>query len=189
MTKLRVLGAILAVAGVSVCAEGAHATPATQTITLTATVPPICTINGGASATTAVATTIPILTTTDLPDTSTAITVGGLGAVVCNENTQLTLTSTNGGLTGPASVTGFDNFINYTATATYGTFPGTGMQQTLTTAHNPGATSGASGASTVVTQTATQSFGVTILPIAGNPLVGSSTNYTDTLVVTFTPHT
>jgi hypothetical protein len=178
MIRVRVLAAIAALAAMHAVSSDAEA--ASQIITLSATVPGYCTVGGGPSSTTSA--TVPI-TALDLPNTA-AIPVTGLGAVVCNENTQLTLTTTNGGLTGPAAVAGFSNRIDYTASATYGS-GATSTTQALTTNGTAGASAGPSTASTMGASNS-QSFTVTVTPIAASPLLAGL--YSDTLTVLFTPH-
>ena len=159
-------------------AGSAFAQSATQNITLSATVPGYCTVGGGASATTASATDIPV--TNGTPDTS-LINVSGLGAVNCNENIKLTLTSLNGGVLGGAGVAGYSNRIDYTASATY-----SGLTQTLTTSGTPGQSSGITAGLSTGGASSSATLGVTITPITpANVLLPGA--YSDTLAVLLTP--
>jgi hypothetical protein len=102
-------------------------------------------------------------------------------AVVCNKASDITLLSVGGGMTGPAAAAGFENVINYTASASgfvtvnvgsTATTAGTGANETLGTAAR-----GTPGAANIV---------VAITPIANtDPLVEGT--YTDTLRVTISP--
>ncbi len=101
--------------------------------------------------------------------------------VVCNKAASATLTSQNGGLSGPAAASGFENIINYTASAagfvaiatgSTATVPGVGSPEALGTANTGGA--------------AAAGITVTITPLANsNPLVAGS--YSDTLRLTISP--
>ena len=181
MRNVRVLAALAAASAFGAC--GGNAFAASQIITLNATVPGYCTVGGSSTSVTTTA-TVPILAT-GFPNTA-AIPVAGLGAVICNENAQLTLNTLNGGLTGPSATTGFSIRIDYTAVATYGTVPGSGTSQTITTTGAANTTTAASTSSTVGASASTP-FTVTVTPITtANPLAIGA--YTDTLTVNFLPH-
>jgi hypothetical protein len=161
-------------------AKGAFAQAATQNITINATVPGYCTVGGGATASTSA--TIPV--TNGAPNTS-QITVAGLGSVICNENATLTLSTLNGGVTGPGAVTGFSNRIDYTAAASYGTL--TPATISLTTSGTPGASSAVSSANTDGASSTGLPFSVKITPATPvHTLVAGA--YSDTLSVLVTPH-
>jgi len=156
-------------------AQGAFAQSATQNVVLSATVPGYCNIGGLTSAPDAAA-TIPIVN--GMPVTTSPISAGALGNVACNENTTLTLTSANTGLTTTsAAATGFSNKIDYQATANYGTF-----SQMLDTSVGPTITS----AATTTGALGSQTFTVNVTPKSpANTLVQGA--YGDTLSVLFTP--
>lgn len=102
--------------------------------------------------------------------------------VVCNKAADTKLTSQNGGLSGPAAVTGFDHIINYMAsTSGFVVNPGgsTATNLGVGAAEQLGATVATGGASAA-------SVTVTITPIAnGQPLLAGS--YADILTLTISP--
>jgi hypothetical protein len=173
------LGAVLAAAAL-LSATAANAQTATQDITIDATVATTCTINNVATGTTDTA-TININADGSVNTGAVTPTSSPYANVACNAPSDLQVTSQNGGLTGPAAVVGFDNVINYSATATWNSVPAS-----VNTATN--AASGAPEAGTVapVGTAHTGNLSVSITPAANsNPLVIGS--YSDTLTVTVTP--
>ncbi len=148
----------------------ASAQTATQNINLNATVADYCTISGAATAADQNRT---ITVTSGVVDTAplTQVTVAN---VACSKISDLTLTSTNTGLTGPGIVTGFDNVIHYTAAASFdGAAPSLDTSSTNTV-------------TAATTAAATGTLTVDITPQA-NTLPMATGNYADVLVVTLTP--
>lgn len=173
------LGAVLAAAAFFMT-TAANAQTATQDINLDATVNGICTIAGVATGVTDTAT---IGINPDASVDTTAVTPSNspYANVSCNGPSDLQVSSLNGALTGPATVAGFDNIIDYTATATWNS-----VNASVDTTTN--AASGATENGTVVpVATAhTGNLSVSITPAANtNPLLVGS--YTDTVTITLTP--
>jgi hypothetical protein len=164
MTRLR---HCLAAALLAVSAGLAHAV--TQDITLTATVPSVCTVSGSATPTAATQN----LTIDPTGRVSTS-TLNLSFPIACNNAATLAVSSVNTGLTGPAAVAGYENKIDYTA-VTSGVFP----QITLNTA-------GAPPTSVLSAGPANGTLAVAITPTANvNPL--ASGLYSETLRLTITP--
>lgn len=144
-----------------------------QTITLTATVTAFCTV-GGSQSPTADSATVPapggIVDATPIVKTY---------AVVCNSAADVSLTSINGRMTSAASaITGFDNFIDYTA--------GASGFVTITPASTVGGITGTKLLGTASTSGANSAnLTVTITPIPSQPLVAGA--YADTLNVSIVP--
>ena len=163
-----------AVAAVSIfAATQVFAQAATQDIDVKATVGKYCKIGGEANPA-KLTKTIPIDAATNDVDT-TAIDFA-VGSVVCNTATDITTSSAQGSVKGPANTnTSFANKIDYVATAKLGTAGST--IDTATPANSAaGATTGAYSGD----------LAVKIAPVANaKPLVGGS--YLDTLTVTLTP--
>ncbi|MBA2127418.1 hypothetical protein DLM45_14485 [Hyphomicrobium methylovorum] len=144
-----------------------------QNINLTATVAAFCTIEGSLSPS-ADSATVPA--PGGIVD-STAIVKSY--AVICNASADVTLTSINGRMTTVAgAITGFDNFIDYTAgaggfvtIAPSSTAVGPLGTKVLGTTSTSGAKAG--------------SLTVTITPITAQPLVAGA--YADTLRVSIVP--
>lgn len=148
----------------------ASAQSATQNINLNATVADYCSISGSATSTDVDRT---ITVTNGAVDTA-ALTQVSVANVACSKISDLTLTSTNTGLTGPAAAGGFQNVIYYTAAASFD-----GASTSLDTSSTNTATDATTGA-------ATGTLTVDITPIANSsPMVAGS--YADVLVVTLTP--
>lgn len=150
--------------------QGAWSQTATQNINLNATVADYCTINGSATG----ALQSRTITVTGGVVSTTALTQVSVASVACSKISDLTLSTTNTGLTGPSAVTGFQNVIHYTAAAAFD-----GATPTLNTSSGTSATAATTGA-------ATGTLTVDITPIANaSPMVTGS--YADVLVVTLTP--
>jgi hypothetical protein len=160
----------------------AFAQSATQDINITATVPGLCTINGLATGSPVGTAVIP--TTSGNVDVTPITPTGSPFAnVVCNGPSQLQLTSLNGGVFNTASAAGFDNIINYSASATWH-----GVTATINTSTNPAASVGGSesGTPAPVATAGSGALSVTITPIANaQPLMVGT--YSDTLRITLTP--
>lgn len=159
----------------------AVATPVSATdqdINITATVTGFCTIAGSLTPTADTVNWDSLVTTGNITATATNRTY----AVVCNRATDISLTSLNGALTtASAAATGFENLINYTASASG--FATVASGSTATTATAVGnETLGTATRATAGSENIT----VTITPIANtNPLVQGT--YTDTLRLNITP--
>lgn len=150
--------------------QASQAQVATQNINLDATVADYCTIDGAASALDQDRT---IAVNTGIVATA-ALTAVDILDVVCSKASNVTLASDNTGLTGPAVLAGFQNFIDYTAVATFGD-----ATATLDTSSGPTAF----GTTTVA---ASGTLTVNITPQA-NTLPMAPGDYDDVLVVTLTP--
>lgn len=148
----------------------ASAQTATQNINLNAIVADYCSISGTA---TGAAQNRTITVTSGSVDTA-ALSQVTVANVACSKVSDLTLTSTNTGLTGPAAAGGFQNVIHYTAAASFD-----GATPTLDTS----ATNTVTAATTAA---ATGNLTVDITPQSNaSPMVAG--NYSDVLVVTLTP--
>lgn len=148
----------------------ASAQTATQNINLNATVSDYCSISGAATAADQNRT---ITVTSGTVDTA-ALAQVTVANVACSKVSDLTLTSTNTGLTGPGAAGGFQNVIHYTADAAFD-----GAAPSLDTSAGSTVTAPTTGA-------ATGTLTVDITPIANAaPMVAG--NYADVLVVTLTP--
>ena len=162
--------ALVAAAMTIGASSAAFAQAATQNINLNATVADFCSINGAATGA-AVSRTITV--------TNGTVNTGALAAVnvanvACSKISDLQLSTTNTGLTGPAAAVGFQNVIHYTAAASFD-----GATPTLNTSAATSVTAATTGA-------ATGTLTVNITPIANaSPMVAGS--YSDVLVVTLTP--
>lgn len=154
--------------GLSLSASAQQA--ATQTINLNATVQDYCSISGAASG---AAQSRTITVNNGTVDTA-ALTQVTVANVACSKISDLTLTSTNTGLTGPGAVGSFQNVIHYTAVAAFdGAAPSldTSVGSTITAA---------------TTAAATGTLTVDITPQANaQPIVAGV--YADVLTVTLTP--
>jgi hypothetical protein len=149
-----------------------------QTFTVTGQVAKSCTIGGVAH---------PSSDTATIP-----ISAGGLvntspinrsyANAVCNTPSNLQLTSQNGAVTTASAVTGLQNFINYSASASF-----SGASASLDTAGNPGASGSESGSPSPTSgNTPTGTLSVTITPeINTGRLVAGG--YTDTLTISIIP--
>jgi hypothetical protein len=143
------------------------------------TVAKACTIGGVVTAT-ADAVTIPIGATGVV---TTAPINRSYANAVCNAQTNLQVTSLNGGVRrASAAPSGFTNIINYTASASYsGT---TSSLDTSTLASAAGAEAGTVG--TTASSVSSGSISLTVVPLTPTqPLVPGS--YQDTLRITLTP--
>lgn len=171
--------AVVMTAAASLIAGAANAQTATQDITINATVPKLCTVNLAANGAVDTA-TIAITAAADVDTTPVTPTNAPYTNVACNAPANLQLTSQGGGLTGPGSVPGFDNIINYTGSATWNSVTATVNTATVATA------AGAEAGTAQAVGANTGSLSVTITPGANaQPLVMG--NYSDTLRVTLTP--
>ncbi len=151
--------------------QASQAQTATQNINLNATVADFCTIAG--TATGALQSRV-ITVNSGIVDTSALSTVT-VANVVCSAISDVTLTTTNTGLTGPtAPSASFEDVIHYTATASYG-----GAAPSLDT-------SAASSDTDATTGAASGNLTVDITPQA-NTLPMTAGGYADVLVVTLTP--
>jgi len=150
--------------------QSAWAQSATQNITLNATVADYCSIAGsatGGNVTRTISVTNGTVDTASLPQVS-------VNNVACSKAANITLSTTNTGLTGPGTVTNFQNVIHYTADASFG-----GAAPSLDTSTATSATAATAGA-------ATGPLTVDITPAANtSPMVPGG--YTDTLVVLLEP--
>lgn len=176
----RVIAATVLLCLLSVPDAGAQS--ATQDINITATVAGLCTINGlavGSPVGTAV-----IATPSGNVDVTPITPTGSPFAnVVCNGPSALQLTSLTGGVLNSSSASGFDNVIDYTASATWNS-----ITASIDTSSVAGASAGANetGTPQSVPTAAAGALSVTITPIANaQPLMAGS--YSDTLRVTLTP--
>ena len=153
-----------------VSSQLAFAQTATQVINLSANVADFCSIAGAASA----GPVSRVITVTNGNVSTGALPVVSVGSVACTKASDLTLTSSNQGLTGPGVTAGFENVIHYTATASFdGAAP---SLDTSTAAVDTDATSGAASGTMTVNITPQAN----LLPV----MVGI---YGDTLTVTLTP--
>lgn len=150
--------------------SAAWAQTATQNIQLNATVADYCTINGTASGALQTRT---ISVNSGVVDTA-ALTQVSVANVACSKISDLTLTTSNTGLTGPSIVSGFQNVIHYTAAASFD-----GATPSLNTSTGTTVTAPTTGA-------ATGTLTVDITPVA-NTLPMAPGGYSDVLVVTLTP--
>ncbi|MDX2158590.1 MAG: hypothetical protein SFW09_18985 [Hyphomicrobiaceae bacterium] len=152
--------------------NAALAQSATQNINLSATVADYCSIGGAASGT-AVNRSITVTNGTVSTSALSAVTVG---SVVCTKISDVTLATTNTGLTtATAPNASFQNVIHYTAAASFaGATPSldTSAATSATAATNTGANLG--------------TLTVNITPQA-NTLPMLTGAYADVLVVTLTP--
>jgi hypothetical protein len=159
----------------------AQAQTATQDIIISATVNGTCTINNLATGTTDTA-TIVINANGSVNTTPVTPTNAPYANVACNGPSQLQLTSLSGGVLNGAAAAGFQNIINYTASATWNSVTANVNTSTVPTATGPEA-----GTAQPVATAFIGSLSVTITPIANTlPLVKGA--YTDTLRVTLTPN-
>jgi hypothetical protein len=147
-----------------------------RSIPLTASVPDFCRVAG---------------TTSNSSDATETFNIDGQGdvivaavvkniAVVCNKGSDVALVSSNGALTGPGTVPGFQNVIHYTAASTGFTDASITAAQTSNTGSNQVLGTGekvAPGSGTLQ---------VTITPVLNaSPLLPGT--YNDILVVRVTP--
>ena len=158
----------------------AQAQSATQDITITASVVKTCSINSAATGTAGSA-TVPISAAGNVNTTSITPTGAPFGNVACNAPSNIQLSSINGALTGPAAAAGFDNIINYSATATWNS-----VTANLDTSTTGGSGSTETGSAQAVGTANSGNLTVSITPAANaQPLVIGT--YSDTLRVSLTP--
>jgi hypothetical protein len=158
---------------------GAYGQTATQDINISATVAKACSVNNASTGTVDTA-TIPITAGGSVNTSPVTPANSPYANVACNAPSNLQLTSLNGGVTNATSATGFQNFINYTASAVWH-----GVTATVNTSSSSG-TGPVSGTAQPVSTAFSGSLSVTITPAANTlPLVQGS--YTDTLRITLTP--
>lgn len=148
-----------------------------QNINITATVTSFCKIAGSTAPSDDSIDWTSLITNGDIAATATNKSY----AVVCNKATNITLSSLNGAMTGPASAgAGWDNIINYTVAASgFASVSG-----------STASTASATGAETLGTTTratpGSANIDLVITPVANtNPLVPGI--YNDTLRVTIAP--
>lgn len=161
-----VLGVALAISSTSALAQ-----TATQNINLNATVTDFCSIAGAATGAVQTRT----ITVTNGNVVTAPLSQVSVASVACTKISNLTLTTTNTGLTTAGSNGSFQNVIHYTAAASFaGAAPTlvTSSATTATAATNTGANGG--------------TLTVDITPSA-NTLPMLAGNYADVLVVTLTP--
>lgn len=160
--------------------SAALAQAATQDITITAEVSGVCTIGGNAVGSPVGTALIP--TPGGNVDTSPITPTGApFTNVVCNGPSSLRLSSLSGGVVNAATASGFDNIINYSATASWNS-----VNATINTATVNGASGIENGTAAPVATAGSGSLTVTITPAANSqPLIAGS--YSDTLRVTLTP--
>jgi hypothetical protein len=159
-------GVALALSSVSAMAQ-----TATQNIQLNAVVTDFCSIAGTASG----ALQNRTITVTNGNVATAALAQVSVNSVACTKISNLTLTTTNTGLTTAGSNGSFQNVIHYSAAASFaGAAPtlNTSSATSATAATNTGANGG--------------TLTVDITPIA-NTLPMLAGNYADVLVVTLTP--
>lgn len=148
-----------------------------QNINITATVASFCKIAGSTAPADDSIDWTPLITNGDISATASNKSY----AVVCNKATDITLSSLNGAMTGPASAgAGWDNVINYTVAASgFATVSGS-------TATNAAATGIETLGTTTRATPGSANIDLAITPVANaNPLVPGV--YSDTLRVTITP--
>jgi len=163
--------AILAIAVLGMT-QKVSAQAATQNINLSATVAEYCSIDGLAIGATTPSRVIPVASGTV---NTAALTQVSIADVACSKATDVTIATTNTGLTtGGTAGAGFQDVIHYTASAAFnGAAPSI---TTNTTTTDTDATAGA----------AAGTLTVDITPIANaSPLIAGG--YADVLVVTLTP--
>jgi hypothetical protein len=171
----KVLSAVAALVAMAGAAQAQGA--ATQNVTLNATVNGYCSINGAATT----SQTASVATANGKAGSQT-LTLDSTGNVACTSNATVTLTTQQGGLSNPATVTGnFVNKIYYVATATYG-----GASVTLDSASETSKTSSLSTGGA-------QANGTLGLSVAITPTAATKTlvdgSYQDVLIVTLNPGT
>lgn len=157
----------------------AYGQTATQDINISATVAKACTINNASTGTVDTA-TVAINADGSVNTSPVTPAHSPYANVACNAPSLLQLTSLNGGVTNGTSATGFQNFINYTASGVWH-----GVTATVNTSSSSG-TGPVSGTAQPVSTAFSGSLSVTITPAANTlPLVQGS--YADTLRITLTP--
>lgn len=150
-----------------------------QNIVISATVSGFCKIDNSLTPANDTISWTAQITDGFLPGTPTASNKSY--AVVCNKATNISLTSINGGMTGPAAATGFDHIINYTVAASGFATIATGSTATTATA------AGNETLGTDVRATpGSANISLVITPVTNtNPLVEGS--YQDTLRLRIEP--
>lgn len=176
MKKLIMTAAIL-----GLTASGAMA--ADQNITLTATVPAFCSIDGSPDAGNTRTASLNSLVTNGVVADAQAVTLSGSDSpAVCNNAANITLTSLNSGLTSAAPASDpFVNVIDYTASVTFGSQ--TATIDTTTQAANVATAAVTTGGA------ATGNLAITIAT-KGTPTgkyLVAATDYSDTLKVSINP--
>lgn len=174
-------------ASTALWATQASAQSAFQDITITATVPNACTINN-VSGDSGVASTAAITINTNGSVNTAAVTptaIAGL-SVACNANATIQLSSLTGGVslggaTLAQSAAGFQQVIDYQASATWN-----GVTASINTATTTGALAVETGTAANTTGANAGTLTVSVTPTA-NALPLAAGNYSDTLRVTFTP--
>jgi hypothetical protein len=162
-------------------AGAAHAQSASQTVDLKATIDDYCTLDSGTNM------SEQVIQVTNGRSVSTTPLTPTPRSVSCNKAAKVSLTSAKVGLDNDVAVTGYQNTIHYTATASFGgTNPSTatlnnstGCAGIATNCTAPGSMPGA-GAST------SGAITLTITPIAPTSTLGAGT-YRDTLTVMVNP--
>jgi hypothetical protein len=149
-----------------------------QTFTVTGQVAKSCTI-GGLFHPTADTATIPV---TAAGQVVTAAINKSYANALCNTPSTLQLTSQNGGVTTASAVTGLQNFIDYSASASFA-----GASASLNTADNPGTGSQESGAPASTSgNLPSGTMSVSIVPQLNNKRLVAGA-YADTLTITISP--
>ncbi len=163
----------------AVFVAGAGSAVATdQDINLTATVAGYCTIDGSLTPAADTVNMDGLVTTGFIA----ATTQNRSYAVICNQASDLSLTSLNGAMTtASAAAAGFENIIDYTAGLS-----GFATLAAGSTATTPAAAGSESLGTTTRATAGSENITVAITPITNtNPLVQGT--YTDTLRLTITP--
>jgi hypothetical protein len=160
-------------------AATAYAQAAQQEIQISATVPSSCTINGASTGVVDTA-TIGIDSSGNVIVSPITPTNSPYVNVVCNAPSTIQLKSTQGAVTTAAAGTGFQNIIDYQASATWN-----GQTATIDTATIPTAAGQETGTAEPVSA-GSGDLDVTITPeLNSEPLIGG--NYSDSLFVLLTP--
>jgi hypothetical protein len=155
------------IAAAAILGFGAGGAQAQQSITIGATVLGFCTVGTVTNATPSFSAPGGVVSLTPTNHTI---------PVTCNGASTVTVTSQNGGLTGPAFVSGFDNIINYTVSTT-GYVSTSGSTLTLPTAVGLETLASVGGGASVTPLAVT----LTPLPNVGPVLAGG---YSDVVTVT-----
>ncbi|NJO34090.1 MAG: hypothetical protein HC869_14065 [Rhodospirillales bacterium] len=180
---LAMMRELLIAASLAACMIGVAGTAQAtdQNINISATVASFCKIQSSLIPADDTLDWTSLITTGFITGTATTKTY----AVVCNKDTTVTLIAVNGGLiTSSAAAAGFDNIINYTASASTFVTIAAGSTATVATA-SAGANETLGSANRGTPGAA--NISVTITPIVNsNPLVAGT--YNDTLTLRIVPN-